>query len=565
MRLSNWESYIRGVGSCLLSAIMACVVIVAYAQMSWAEEGEERDSITPTRIKAHMRFLADDLLLGRETGAVGYDIAANYVASQFAQLGLAPAGDAEKSYFQQVPLRQFTVQPQATQLSFLGETPVELQLWNDYLVLGNVAYHQREAVAPIVFVGNGIYDPQQDIDDYAGQDVRGKYVAFLDRAPQSLDPDVRAHYLESKAEMAAAKGALGAFLLMTPENLKVFTYELWRNKASKPRTAWIQPDGKIHNRATGLKSLIYLPPATSTRLFEGETHSFTEILEASRQGQPIDSFALSKRADLKVRLSPGKLFHSPNVVGLLEGSDESLKHEYIVVSAHLDHLGVDLSHGENGIYNGLLDNASGVAVMLEIAAKMASEPAPARSVVFLALTAEEKGHLGADYFSKYPTVPRSGVVANINFDMPFLFFPVTGVIAFGAQHSNMRASVDEAMATLGLSQAPDPVPQMAVFTKSDQYQFALEGIPAMTLQPAFGQEGKSDAKTGKVFHFLETDYHQPSDSYSGLDVDYQAGADFARAGHAVAFAVANSSASPSWKKGGFFSLLKPGPQRVQQD
>ena len=564
MRLFNRSfSFVRA-GAYVLSTILTCVVVIAHAQLSWAGD-EERGIITPETIKAHMRFLADDLLLGRESGAPGYDIAANYVASQFAQSGLSPAGDDETSYFQQVQLRQFTVQPETARLNLLGENQVELKLWDEYLVLGNVAYHKQEAVAPIVYVGNGIYDPEQGLDDYAGQDVRGKYVAFLDRAPLSLDPDVRAHYLQSKAEMAAAKGALGAFLLMTPENLKVFTYELWRHKASKPRTAWIQPDGTIHNRATGLKSLIYLPPATSARLFDGEAHSFAQILEASQQGQPIASFALSKRADLKVDLSPGKPFLSPNVVALLEGGDASLKHEYVVVSAHLDHLGVDTSHGEDGIYNGLMDNASGVAVMLEIAAKMAREPAPARSVLFIALTAEEKGHLGADYFARYPTVPRSGVVANINFDMPFLFFPVTGVIAFGAQHSNMHGAVDEAMATLGLSQVPDPIPQMAVFTKSDQYEFAREGIPAMTLQPAFGQGGKSDVNAGKVFHFLETDYHQPSDSYSELDVDYRAGAEFARAGHAVSFAVANSPASPSWKKGGFFSLLKPAPPRPPED
>ena len=538
-------------------AVLVCASVAVFAG-SKPDQTEGHLSISSQVIQEHMLYLSDDLLRGREPGTAGYDTAADYVAEQFAKIGLSPMGD-EGGFFQNIQLRQFALVPAETSLRIQGEESIELTLGDDYLVAGNSLYPEHKGTAPIVFVGNGIYDPAQGINDYAGLDVTGKYVAVLHSAPRSLHPDVRAHYMQQKAKMAAAQGALGAFILLTPQSLKVFSYDLKKREALKPRSNWLQSNGEMHDDAPGLGALVYLPPETSIRMFEGETHSFEKILRTSEEGAALEAFTLSKKADLEFSFSAGAEFESANVVAVWEGSDPELKGEYVVVSAHLDHLGVDDSESKDGIYNGLMDNASGVAVMLEVARKMAQGPAPGRTVVFVALTAEETGHIGSSYFASQPMSQGHRIVANVNLDMPFLFFPLEGVIAFGAEHSSLHATTGDALRSIGLQLAPDPIPEMAVFTKSDQYNFALEGVPAMTLQPDFGQ---NEDNAAKVYQFLASEYHQPSDQHPGLTVDYQAAAVFTEANYAVVRAIAESPVSPQWNAGNFFSTVNSTPHNT---
>jgi len=535
-------------------AVLVCASVAVLAG-SKPDQPVGHLPISPQVIQGHMLYLSDDLLRGREPGTAGYDAAADYVAEQFAKSGLSPMGD-KGGFFQSIQLRQFALEPAKTSLKIQGEESIELTLWDDYLVAGNSLYLEHKGTAPIVFVGNGIYDPAQGINDYAGLDVTGKYVALLHNAPRTLHPDVRAHYMQQKAKMAAAQGALGVFVLLTPQSLEVFSYDLKKREALKPLSNWLQANGEMHDDAPGLGALVYLPPETSNRMFEGETQSFETILQTSEEGGALEAFTLSKKAELAFSFSAVAEFESANVVAVWEGSDPELKGEYVVVSAHLDHLGVDESESKDGIYNGLMDNASGVAVMLEVARKMARGPAPGRTVVFVALTAEETGHIGSSYFASQPMPQGHRIVANVNLDMPFLFFPLEGIIAFGAEHSSLHATTGDVLRSMGLQLAPDPIPEMAVFTKSDQYNFALEGVPAMTLQPDFGQ---NEDNAAKVYEFLASEYHQPSDQHSELTVDYQAAAVFAEANYGVVRAIAESPVSPQWKAGNFFAPVNSTP------
>ena len=300
------------------------------------------------------------------------------------------------------------------------------------------------------------------------------------------------------------------------------------------------------------RATVYGDDPAAQAIFAGAPHSIAAIRkQADRKGGKPRGFAL--KASVRIQSdSVSQRVTSPNVVAILPGSDPVLKDQYVVLSAHLDHIGVSpVKPGEpadkDRINNGALDNGAGIATMLEVARAMAQSPSkPRRSIIFLASTGEEKGLLGADYFARHPTVPIDRIVGNVDLDMPLLLYPFTDVIAFGADHSTLGPIVAQAVKPMGVSLSPDPMPQESIFVRSDHYMFVKQGVPAVFLATGFANGGE------KAWgDFLSGAYHHPGDDMT-QKIDWQAGARFAQANYRITRAMADADTPPRWFKNDFF-------------
>jgi hypothetical protein len=393
---------------------MCLAALVGRARAGGDAADEAMSTIRPEAIRADMRFLADDLLEGRGTGARGYDIAAAFVATRFEALGLAPAGE-QGTYFQNVPLRSMRVdQTESSFVTVRGGKDRVLQLRQDALLGGNPGVAESVVDAPVVFVGYGVSAPELRYDDYKHVDVKGKIVALLFGAP-NFDSSLKAHYSSAieKRRMASEHGAAGMILLDDPilENMYGFAQRV--RDLAIPEYRWIDPAGQPSHYFPQLKVTGSLSMEETARFFEGSGHTAEQVYAAAKAGKSR-AFALPLTAKIKT-VTHWALLHSANVAAKLEGSDPALKAEYIVYTAHLDHLGISTQVLGDAIYNGALDNASGTAAMLQIARAFSSmQPRPRRSLVFVAVAGEEAGLLGSDYFASYPTVAQNSIVANVN-------------------------------------------------------------------------------------------------------------------------------------------------------
>ena len=510
-------------------------------------------------IKAHVTFLASDLLLGRDTGSVGYDIAANYVASQFAQLGLTPAGTAG-TYFQPVSLLATRAMDQGRYIvrdKTSAETP--LVFGEDVLVSRPVGPSHRHVAAPMVFVGYGLVAPERGRDDYKGLDVRGKIVVVLSGAPSGFQTEERAYYGNgrTKRAQAAARGAVGFVTVSTPtdEQRRPFAEgkRFWQSWAM----TWNGPDGAPFDVAIDTPSLGSVSVAGAEKLFAGAKTTYAKVIAAADKpkGEP-PRFALATSLDVTLN-TESKAIKSANVAGLIEGSDPELKAEVVVLSAHLDHIGVTPPIKGDEINNGALDNAGGIATTLEVArAFRTSGKAPRRTILFLAVTGEEKGLLGSEYYARNPTVGAGRLVANVNLDMPILTYDFLDVVAFGAERSTLGEAVHRAAASLGVILSPDPMPEEGLFTRSDHFRFVEMGIPSTFLMTGFQNGGEA-----KFRGFLAQCYHKPCDDLS-QPIDYAAGAKFAAINYAITRELADQDKRPVWNKGDFFGLKFGKPETM---
>ena len=511
------------------------------------------------RLEADVRFLADDLLEGREAGTRGYDIAAKYVAEQYRAIGLEPGGN-DDTYYQNVPMREVTNgSDTGGTLTFSGDgAPQGIEAAVDYFVGGSARTTSGSVEAPLVFIGYGLVAEDYDRDDFAGVDVEGKIVVSMFGAPKFLNTEERAHYRATTARRASERGAVGQIVLFTPSLAELipvpnpFQYivSLQRNDSSM---SWLKDDGTPHSNAPNMQGGGFLSPELSARLFENQPVSWEDIVaaEASETGE-IQAFDMGITARIEHTSSHRELA-SPNVIGLLPGSDPVLKDEYIVLTAHLDHDGIKPTpeEGDDELFNGAMDNATGTASVIEVARLLAKNP-PKRSVLFVALTAEEKGLVGSDYNARNPTVPADKIVANVNLDMPILTWPFTDVVAFGGERSTMYPVVEEAVARAGLTLVPDPQPEQGFFVRSDQYSYVKQGVPAVYLDLGFGNGGE-EAQTA----FQRDHYHKPSDDVT--HIDFEQLRRFAQVNYEIAAGVGNMPERPLWKKGDFFARMFDGP------
>jgi len=543
----------------LLSTIVMCVTaLVGSSLIACSKDAPQPapgrdsalDTITLQALKDHLAYLADDAREGRMAGQKGHLEAAQYVADRFAEMGLEPGGD--DGWFQHVPLISYRIDEESTTLiAHRDGEDTALQYKEDYTMGGDAVRDDTLVRAELVYVGFGVHAPELGYSDYEGVDVDGKIVVMFGNAPSTFPHNERAFYSSgrTKVEEAIARGAVGAIGLRDKRSEEFFPWERVKAQAgTRPGMAWITLAGEPADYHAEIRGVAYISVPTATALFASTPISFDEARAASEASTPA-STSLGFEVTLG-RRSTHEVITSPNVVGIARGSDPELADEYIVYSAHLDHNGVGAPVDGDAIYNGAYDNAMGSALLIETARAFSESPAR-RSILLIAVTAEERGLLGSDYFAHYPTVPTAAMIANVNLDMPLFLYPVADIIAFGSEHSSLEATVAEAISAEGFTLTPDPMPEENLFRRSDQYSFVRRGVPAAYLKPGFTStdpaiDGKAVQDDHRKHH-----YHQPSDDLS-RPVNWDSVVRFARANARIGYAIAEEDARPSWNEGDFF-------------
>jgi hypothetical protein len=502
--------------------------------------------------RAHMAFLADDLLEGRGTGKRGHEIAARYVGAQFEALGLKPSGQ-DGTYYQRVPLRQVTVEPDKCAITVTenGST-TQLKWGDDFITTGSPLSPEASVEAPVVFVGFGVRTPDGKYDDYSSVDVKGKIVAFLFGAPPSLPSELQAHLSSTREKVRTARehGAVGVLFLWTAKDDKSLPWPRVVIGAGFPAMRWLGPNGIPNDTLPEIKAGAAISQSAAEKLFQHAPKSWADVQRDAEAGKP-GSFPLPVTMRM-MEVSRHEAITSPNVIAVLPGSDPKLSQGYIVYTAHADHLGIAQPINGDSIYNGAADDASGVAALLVIAKAFKSMPhPPARSIMFLAVTGGEKGLLGSDYFAHFPTVPIHSIVADINMDGASVFYTFKDIVALGGPDSTLDAVVEHDAALLGLKVSPDPEPDQNFFVRADQYSFVRQGVPSVFItegeqarDPNFNAKKFNDDWTAKRYHSPSDDMNQP--------LDFDAAVEFMQLDFLVGYDIAQNPQRPSWKPGDFF-------------
>lgn len=512
-------------------------------------------TIQPDSIRAHIQYLADDRLKGRLPGTPEYGIAMQYVISHFKQLGIEPGGE-DNSYFQKVPLRRAKLNPENVQMVLNpGADQKELEFGKDYVLMPHFEEASMMLEAKLVFVGYGISAPEFGYDDYAGVDVKGKIVVMVNGNPDKFSSTVKAHTTNrgTKLQTAIDKGAVGVIIR------EVSDRAIAGSKAVAITSGIVNVlnrEGNVFSPSSrggggmGLKLYAVISSSFFNQLVNLSEEELAKSLKSLTQGTPA-SFELESSIKAKYQSHYTEI-DGYNVVGIVKGSDPTLKNEYIVHSSHLDHMGIGRAVKGDSIYNGAHDNASGVSCTLEVARLYAAmKKKPKRSMVFVMLTSEEMGLLGSTYFANYPPVPKSSIVANVNMDMPTIIAPLLSVVPLGAQHSSLMNQVKAAAAYLTLEIEEDPEPDQNRFTRSDQYSFVEQGIPALHIK--YGDKMMEPGKklTEQVKIWRENIYHKPQDEITGT-FDFEAGKKYVQLCFLISYQIAQGSSRPTWNKGDFF-------------
>lgn len=544
----------------LLAAAVAITPLVACQRDATPPQPEPATQSTDPaaqRIEADVRYLADDRLEGRETGTRGYDLAADYVARRYVDIGLQPAGD-DGGFFQRVPLLKATIVDDGARFAVQrdGRT-IELAFKKEFLPAADFNNAEASLEAPAVFVGQAVHAPELKQDDFAGLDLKGKIAVMFSGAPARFDNDRRAFHASRREKLQAVvdRGAIGAVFVGTAEDEVRSPWAKGAENWQRPSMRLRGDDGKGIDTFPRLRAVAYVSAAAADALFAGGDRSAAMLFDDAKQGK-LKGFALPGTLILATRtkIEPAE---SRNVVAKLPGSDPALAAEHVVCTAHLDHIGIgapvkDAKGKEDRIYNGALDNALGVAVMLEAARELQrAATKPKRTLLFVALTAEEKGLLGAEWFVRNPPVPRESLVANINMDMPVLTAPSRDVVPIGAEHSTLEGVLDAAAKETGVALSPDPFPEEVVFVRSDQYAFVRAGIPAVYLDGGVVAVDKTRDPKVALTWFLRNCYHQPCDD-ANLPIQYADAARLAQLNARIGQIVGDAAERPRWNEGDFF-------------
>ena len=508
-------------------------------------------SISPHAIAAHVRFLASDALEGRETGTRGYDTAAAYVAAQFEAAGLEPLGD---SWMQPLTLRAAALDESASSMRVDGQVLTSRQ---DFILRPDFSREVVDASGPVVVAGFGVTAPELGWDDYRSVDVRGKLVLLLSGAPPSFSVDQRAFYSagDTKRRTAALHGAIGVLTLSTPADETRYPFAKRATQSAALSMEYLDPDGKPANVIESLRGQALISRGMAERLFAGAPMTLDHLLTDADQGK-AHSFPVASTVTMHTAARFSEV-RSANVIGMLRGTHPSKRQEYAVVTAHLDHLG---NHpptgGGDGLYNGAMDNAVGVAVLIEMARAMSQRPQQ-RSVLFVALTGEEKGEQGSDFFVHHPPVKRDAIVADVNMDMFTMLFPVADLVPLGGEHSDLGELAAKAARETGFTVSPDPLPEEVRFVRSDQYSFVKAGIPAIHVKA--GNRSTDPAIDGAKItrDWLRTIYHTPKDDPS-QPFDFASAARYADMNQHLVEAIARGP-KVQWKGGDFFGGLFARP------
>jgi hypothetical protein len=535
-----------------LALVGSGLTLNAYAQKPAvdAQVAKAMEQASASQLKADITYLADDKLKGRQPGTEGYKMAADYVIERLKAYGVQPAGDGG-GWLQQVKLRKAFIAPGAQVSLSKGATNITLAYGRDVTISPSPAVATGSVDAPLVFAGYGITNGGQKYDDYAGIDVKGKAVLVVRGAPQAFPSSEASHSMDQVTlqKNAAAHGAV-AVIFATVDTTRRFMSNL-----NRPSYSVLDDKGQVAVSgsfySTQIKMLATLNLNTVVQLMQSAGKNMNDVVAALKNGTP-------QSADLGFTLkgtyaSTYQDVNSFNVVGKVTGSDAKLKNEYVIHSAHLDHLGIGRPVEGDSLYNGAHDNASGVSSLLQIANIYSQvKVKPKRSILFVAVTGEELGELGSGYFAVHPTVPVKSLVADVNTDMPTIIAPLLSVTALGAEHSSLSKVVDQAAAYMDLTVEPDPEPKENRFVRSDQYSFVKQGIPALHIK--YGSrtpDGKNNLNE-LVGKWRAMYYHKPQDDINGM-FDFDAGAKYARLNFLIGYMVANNPIRPEWNKGDIFA------------
>jgi hypothetical protein len=525
---------------------------------------ENSTSLVQTSLRAHVEYLADDLLEGRGTGSRGHALAAAYVAAQFKQLGLAPLGDpsaggeGERSYLQTVRLLEATpVLPGSAAKYTRDGASTVFEYGADYLPSADYSAPNSTLTAPLVFVGFGVTAPELAYDDLATVDVRDRIAVVLSGAPPKFPHDQRAYYAwgGEKYPNLIRHGALGIIVIDTPANLAITPWERRVKMSWQPQMRWLGNDDQPMDVYPEIKQRFRFEQTAVAKLFQNTPRTLDQVYAAAAASEP-QGFLLPGMMTLTATTGLRRT-ESTNVVAVLKGSDPKLKRQYIVITAHLDHLGRGAAVNGDAIYNGAHDNASGIAVMLETARSIVNSGEPLkRSIVFLAVTGEEKGLLGSDFFANNSAIPKGTIVANINIDMPLLLGPTRDLVALGSEHSSLGPLVQRIVRAQGYQLSPDAEPDEVLFIRSDQFSFVRQGIPAINIGSGYTSRTQGPDIAALREDFMRNHYHQPSDDTS-LPMYYRGGADLVSINARLAIEIANQTDRPRWNRGDFFASKFP--------
>ena len=493
---------------------------------------------------SYVEALANDQMRGRLTGSPEHRKAADYVAQQFQQAGLKPAG--EEGFLQPVKFKAWKlVEPESSLELIRNGNPERLTLGEDAFI-GRGATPALAVEAPLFFAGYGLTVPEMKFDDFAGLDLRGKIIVTFGGGPSNIPGALKSHYQYTleRARFLKQAGVVGVVTIQNPHTADI----PWsRSALARFQEAMNLADPAL-NGVADLKITVTVNPDRAGPWLEGSGHTFAELLALVDAGKPLPHFPLTVSLRAKTKIEQREL-ESQNVVASLPGSDPSLKSEYVALSAHLDHLGVGEPIAGDSIYNGAMDNASGVATLIEVAKSIQERKIRLkRSLLFVVVTGEEKGLLGSRYFAAHPAVPAKSIVADINNDMFLPLYPLHLITVYGLEESDLGDAVRRAAKSLDVQVQPDPEPSRNVFVRSDQYNFIRAGVPSVMLEFGFLPGSKEEALEKA---WLEKRYHAPSDDLQ-QPVDLQAAARYNQLTLALMESVANAPARPQWKKDSFF-------------
>ncbi len=512
------------------------------------------ETINPEHIRWHVRYLSHDLLEGRGTGQRGGDIAAEYLATQFAEYGLKPAGD-NGSYMQKVPLVGVTTLP-ATQFSLVPKQggAMNLKPLDEYVAYDQTQQTQSEVDAEIVYVGYGIEAPEYNWDDYKGVEVRGKVLLMLVNEPPSDDPK----FFKGKAltyygrwtykyEEAARRGAAGVILIHR-EDMASYPWEVVRNSNSGEKSFL-----KLEGPALKVASWVQLEVAKKLAAAAGMDLDKMMADARTREFRPV-----SLGAKLKARMVSGvRHFESNNVLAMLPGGDRYHRDEAVMYTAHYDHLGIRPDMPGDNIYNGAADNATGCGILLEVArAYSESKARPGRSILFAAVTAEEQGLLGSEYLGKHPPVPAGKISLDLNYDDVKPLGAPQEVEVSGAERTTFYPWVEATAKEFRLAIRPDARPEAGHFYRSDHFSLARVGIPSFSINQGMKFKGHDEAwGLAQDKEYTEKHYHQPSDEYHP-EMDFVGDSAMARFGFALGWEAASLSKLVGWQKGDEFEAAR---------
>jgi Zn-dependent M28 family amino/carboxypeptidase len=491
----------------------------------------------------HVKVVADDRMEGRETGSEGIRKAEAYVVEQLVKAGVQPGGTS--GFYQPVKFISRQIVEKDSSIALVRNGIVEL------LVLGDDAYFNTRVdlepgmlEASLVFAGYGLTIPERNYDDLGGLDFKGKIAVILTGSPGDVPTALAAHYQWAGERWKTFReaGAIGMITIPNPASMDIPWSRMSLNRAH-PQMDLEDPEFR---ELAGQKVALTFNPARAELLFAGSGHGFQELADLAKDRKPLPRFPLvvSLKSRARVRTMEAT---SDNIIGRLPGTDPELRNEFIVLSAHIDHLGIGEPINGDRIYNGAMDNGSGIALLLDMAASLRQERLR-RSILFVFVTAEEKGLLGSKYFAARPTVDPKSLVADINVDMFLPIAPLTVLKVKGLVESDLGDEATRAAESLGVRVQPDLQPLRNSFIRSDQYNFVRQGIPSINMEIGFvpGSPQQSIFKD-----WLTNHYHAPSDDTS-QPIDLSAAALYEEIMRKLLISVANAEARPQWKADSFF-------------